>query len=82
MISKKTEEHGWEFIFVAANIDAIETARKMGIRSERATNYKQTKQGYADCYASMSEFVTMKRSAPVARDDSAWKKRLDGTADK
>ena len=82
MISKKTEEHGWEFIFVAANIDAIETAGKMGIRSERAANYKQTKQGYADCYASMSEFVTMKRSAPVARDDSAWKKRLDGSADK
>ena len=25
MVSKKTEKHGWEFLYLAANIDAVET---------------------------------------------------------
>lgn len=77
MIKRQTENYGWEFIFVAANIDAIETADRIGIRRERAANYRQTREGYEACYASMSEFVTMKRTAAPIADDSAWKKNLE-----
>lgn len=77
MIKRQTEKYGWEFIFVAANIDAIETADRIGIRRERAANYRQTREGYEACYASMSEFVTMKRTAAPIADDSAWKKNLE-----
>ncbi len=77
MIKRQTEKYGWEFIFVAANIDAIETAERMGIRRERAANYRQSREGYEACYTSMSEFVTMKRSAAPMSDDIAWKKRLE-----
>lgn len=80
MIKRQTEKYGWEFIFVAANIDAIETADNIGIRRERAANYRQTKAGYADCYEAMSNFVTMKRcSAYLAEDDASWKKKLEKT---
>ena len=30
---------GWEFLFIAANIDAVSTAKSIGIREERAANY-------------------------------------------
>ena len=39
LVSKKREE-GWEFIFLGANIDAVETARTYGIDESRAMNYK------------------------------------------
>ena len=38
MISEK-EKDGWEFLFLASNIDAVETAKSMGIKRERAVNY-------------------------------------------
>ena len=38
MVEQKKEE-GWEFIFLAANIDAVETAKKYGINEDRAVNY-------------------------------------------
>jgi len=81
MIKLQTDKYGWEFIFVAANIDAIETADRIGIRRERAANYRQTREGYEACYASMSEFVTMKRSAAPMADESAWKKNLEENND-
>ena len=41
-IKRQSEKYGWEFIFLAANIDAVETAESIGIRRERAANYRQT----------------------------------------
>ena len=57
MIRRQTEKYGWEFIFVAANIDAAQTARNIGIREDRAANYTASPCGTADLYAAMSEAV-------------------------
>ena len=81
MIKRQTEKYGWEFIFVAANIDAIETADRIGIRRERAANYRQSREGYEACYESMSEFVTMKRCAAPCADVDSWKKKLEENND-
>ena len=77
MIKRRTEVYGWEFIFLAANIDAIETAGSIGIRADRAANYTQSKRGYAECYEAVSEFVSMTRSEAEAFDSVAWKRRLE-----
>ena len=39
LIRKEQEEHGWEFLFLGANIDAAETAEMVGIRRDRAVRY-------------------------------------------
>ena len=77
MIKRQTEKYGWEFIFVAANIDAVETAGDIGIRKERAANYTQDSDGYSACYSAMSEFVTMKRVNTSRYIDDEWKRNLD-----
>ena len=77
MIKRKTEKYGWEFIFVAANIDAVEAADEIGISSERAANYTQTQEGYEACYESMSEFVTMKRCGVPCEEIKTWKGKLE-----
>lgn len=62
MIRRQTDRYGWEFIFLAANIDAVETAENIGIRRERAANYSQTKEGVGRSYYAMSEAITAVRS--------------------
>ena len=57
MIKEKSEKQGWEFIFLAANIDAVETADAIGIRRDRAANYRQTKEGVERSYYAMNEAI-------------------------
>ena len=49
-IKRQTEKYGWEFLFLAANIDAVETAKSIGIRRERAAWWKQSHKGVEECY--------------------------------
>lgn len=44
-VEKAKEELGWEFLFLGANIDAIETAGQFGIGADRAVNYKSDSLG-------------------------------------
>lgn len=62
MIKRQTEKYGWEFIFLAANIDAVETAETIGIRRERAANYRQTKEGIGRSYFAMNRAITSVRA--------------------
>jgi Mg-chelatase subunit ChlD len=77
MIEEKTESYGWEFIFVAANIDEVETARSFGIRKERAAKYSHDGDGVLACYRAMNEFVSMKRDRVISDSDETWKLGLD-----
>lgn len=40
MIEKRKKENDWEFLFLGANIDAIEVAGRFGINADRAINYE------------------------------------------
>lgn len=60
-IKRQTEKYGWEFIFLAVNIDAVETAASIGIRRERAANWRQTKEGVGRSYYAMCEAITSVR---------------------
>lgn len=76
MISRQQEKFGWEFIFLAANIDAVETADRIGIRRERAANYHQDHDGMRSSYEAMSEAIISVRCAE-SLDSGAWRKTLD-----
>ena len=57
MVKHQQEKYGWEFIFIGANIDAYEEARKFGISKERAVNYVCDEVGTANVYAGISRAV-------------------------
>ena len=61
-IKRQTERYGWEFIFLAANIDAVGTAEDLGIRRDRAANYRQTKEGVERSYHAMSLAISTIRA--------------------
>ncbi len=76
MIERQQEKYGWEFIFLAANIDAVETAETIGIRRERAANYRQDPRGMEITYAAMSEAIMTVRKGRNL-DDACWRKQID-----
>jgi len=72
MIERQTKKYGWEFVFMAANIDAVETASKIGIRKERARNYRQDKAGIEESYLLMCDAITACRSASDSNESLEW----------
>jgi uncharacterized protein YegL len=75
MINHQKEKHEWEFIFLGANIDAIEIAGRFGIGEDRAANYHADSEGTMLNYEVISETVSMVRSKRSI--DSDWKNRID-----
>lgn len=57
MIERQKNRYGWEFLFLGANIDAIETAGRFGIASNCAQNYCADEEGTRLNYRAMSEAV-------------------------
>lgn len=66
LVKRQQKKHGWEFIFIGANIDAYAEARKFGIRKERAVNYVHDDIGTAAVYEGVSEAVCYAMKAPSA----------------
>lgn len=48
------EERGWEFIFLGANIDAVQTARDFGIREEQAVDFLADSEGIGMAFESLA----------------------------
>jgi len=77
-VKKKVEEKkqtGWEFLFVGANIDAVETAARYGIERDMVAEYLSDKQGTAKMYNAMSFAVNAKRRGEVL--DRQWKADIE-----
>ena len=75
MIERQKSKYGWEFLFLGANIDAVETAGHFGIQADRAVNYRSDKKGTAINYEVLSEAISSVRaSRPL---ESNWKQRID-----
>jgi len=73
---EQRKKQGWEFIFLAANIDAVETAENIGIGHKRAANYCQASTGIKESFEAMSDAITSVR-ANKSLDSSGWKKNLN-----
>jgi len=48
------KEKGWEFLFLGANIDAVETARSFGISEDNAVDFMNDSEGLGKTYASIA----------------------------
>ena len=76
MIERQKEKYGWEFLFLGANIDAVETANQIGISADRAANFHSDRRGTALNYEVLADAVCEMRAcaAPIS---AKWKKRID-----
>ena len=75
MVEKKKEKYGWEFLFLGANIDAVETAKHFGIARDRSVNFHNDSVGVRLNFEEVGGAVKrMRASMPLSAD---WKDRIE-----
>lgn len=75
MIERQKEKYGWEFLFIGANIDAVETAAQFGIGRNRAVNYRADSRGTQVLYETVADTVcAMRADIPIS---DTWSRRID-----
>ena len=80
MIERQKSKYGWEFLFLGANIDAVETARHFGIGADRAVSFMSDHIGTALNYDVVCEAVhTVRCAQPLS---SSWKSRIEADVQK
>ena len=65
MIKHQTNGHGWKFMFLGANMDAVKEAESIGISKDWSTNYAYDSKGVYDTFTTMSCTASAVRSAAV-----------------
>ena len=79
MIERQKERHGWEFVFLGANIDAAKEAARFGIDADRAANYHADRRGTGVVYEAMNHLVSCCRAERPL--DSNWRSGIDADYD-
>ncbi|MCE5196044.1 MAG: hypothetical protein LLG09_02800 [Negativicutes bacterium] len=73
-IERQKAKYGWEFLFLGANIDAVQTASRFGIAPDRAQNYHADSEGVELSFCVMSEAVAKFRESAAMPED--WKEEI------
>ena len=76
MIQHQTDKYSWEFLFLGANIDAIGTAKELGINPDNAVEFLCDSEGVELNYKVMAEQVASFRSSKKAKMKCDWKREI------
>ena len=75
MVQRQKEMYGWEFLFLGANIDAVETASHFGIGRDRSVSYVNDPRGQAINFRAVGKAIhAVRSSAPL---EASWKKEIE-----
>lgn len=79
MIDEARRERGWDFLFLGANIDAVDVAERMAIPAERAVTAMSDSTGVGLQYEAVCKATTSFRRAahPCAAPDASWKANVE-----
>ncbi len=80
MIERQKSKYGWEFLFIGANIDAVETAQSFGISKECAVDYIADSEGTDVTYGAVCAAVSMMRTNSALSED--WSESISNDYNK
>lgn len=61
-IMHRQKNFGWDFVFLAANQDAIKTGEQYAFSPKSSFNFEATSMGIREAYRGMSDYVTTSRA--------------------
>lgn len=70
MLEHEKEKYHWEFMFLGANIDAVDVAGRFGVAPDRAVRYENDPEGVNLNYEVMSDVISYARSAGSPKEMS------------
>jgi uncharacterized protein YegL len=75
MIEQQKNRYGWEFVFLGANIDAVETAGRYGIDADHAQNYHADRGGVELNFQVVSEAAACYRERGAMPE--RWNEKIE-----
>lgn len=75
LIEKQKSKAGWEFIFLGANIDAVETASRFGIDKDHTADFHADEIGIGTQFEAVDAAIRSVRSSGKLK--GSWKKAVD-----
>ena len=70
---QENQEKGWEFLFLGANIDAVQEAEKIGIRRTHTASYKNDSRGVQLNYQATGKIISYMRSSKGSVEEKAMR---------
>ena len=74
MIEHQKEKYNWEFLFLGANIDAVQTAGTFGINADRAVTRPDSVGTRTNFDAESDTIASMRAERPI---DKSWKNKIE-----
>ena len=75
LVEHQRSKYGWEFLFLGADIDAIDVAHSYGIDTSRAARFHNDSQGISINFSVMNQAIHTIRSGKSL--DQNWKSPID-----
>lgn len=72
---EQQKERGWEFLFLGADIDAVQTAAAFGIAPDHAADYHADRRGTRTVFRAVAEAVSGVRAGKCV--PASWKEALE-----
>ncbi|MDD4657978.1 MAG: hypothetical protein PHW26_02920 [Eubacteriales bacterium] len=69
MVARQKSKYGWEFIFLGANIDAVDVAGRFGIAPDRAQNYHGDSEGTSLNFKVTAQAIASYRESGILAED-------------
>ena len=76
LIEQEKVGHGWEFLFLGANMDAVKEASRLGIAPERTASFINDSEGIEINFRCVSKAMKYFRACEEL-DDSGWKAEVE-----
>lgn len=77
MVERQKNKYHWEFLFLGANMDAVEEASRVGISPNHAVRYECDEEGTRLNYEVLSQTVSCFRESTCPTIGSSWKNEIE-----
>ncbi|MGU3435072.1 VWA domain-containing protein [Actinomycetes bacterium M1A6_2h] len=65
LIEQQESQYNWDFVFLGANMDAVETGRRLGFKEDKSMTYATTSVGVSAAFSAVADYQGRKRMSPV-----------------
>ncbi|WP_245810991.1 VWA domain-containing protein [Rhodococcoides corynebacterioides] len=62
LIEQQESQYGWDFVFLGANMDAVETGAQMGFTRDKSLTYAASSEGVNAAFSAVSGYQDRKRT--------------------
>jgi hypothetical protein len=66
VIARQERDYAWDFVFLGANMDAVEIGAKLGFAPDKSLTYATDGDAVASAWAATSSYVGRRNAAPAA----------------